>query len=267
MQCRRVPRKAAPAIHSGLTGWLYPRRVDDVDAIIKKTNPYGVADTMRKLLLVCFILFLAAPARAATVEESMRFVSSSPEYAEIGAADGVAVDLRYATANNFVGRNLYGDFDRAFLHKIAAAKLLGAAERLGRIEPEYRLVIFDALRPRSVQWILWKKVEGTDQQRYVANPRGGSIHNFGFAVDLSILDESGRELDMGTPFDDFTELAQPRHEEKFLKEGRLTEGQVRNRRLLRQVMTEAGFQPLRHEWWHFNALPRSEVKTKYKIVE
>lgn len=222
---------------------------------------------MRKLLLVGFIIFLAAPAWAATVAESMRFVSSSPEYVEIGIADGVAVDLRYATTNNFTGLNLYGEFDRAFLHKIAAAKLLRAVERLGLIEPEYRLVIFDALRPRSVQWVLWENVVGTDQQKYVANPKGGSIHNFGFAVDLSILDGAGRELNMGTPFDDFTPLAQPRYEEKFLKEGRLTGAQVANRRLLRRVMEEAGFNALRLEWWHFNALPRSDVKAKYKIIE
>lgn len=222
---------------------------------------------MRNLLLLCLAVFLAAPARAGSVAESMRFMASSADYVEIVAADGVALDLRYATTNNFVGRDLYGEFDRAFLHAVAAVKLLRAVERLRRIEPEYRLVIFDTLRPRSVQWVLWKQVAGTDQQKYVANPRGGSIHNYGFAVDLSIIDGSGRELDMGTGFDDFTELAQPRYEEKFLKEGRLSENQIRNRLLLRQVMVEAGFQSLRVEWWHFNALPRATVKANYKIIE
>lgn len=222
---------------------------------------------MRILSIICLALVFAVPAGAATVEESVRFVSSSPDYVELGAADGVAVDLRYATVNNFTGQDLYGDFDRAFLHAVASAKLLKAVEGLMLIEPEYRLVIFDALRPRSVQWMLWEKVVGTDQQKYVANPKGGSIHNFGFAVDLSILDGAGWELDMGTPFDDFTPLAQPRYEEKFLKEGRLTEAQVANRRLLRRVMEEAGFNSLRLEWWHFNALPRAEVKANYKIIE
>lgn len=197
----------------------------------------------------------------------MRFIASSPDYVEIGAADGVAVDLRYATTNNFVGRNLYGEFDGAFLHKVAAAKFRDAVERLGLIEPEYRFVIFDALRPRSVQWILWKYVEGTDRQKYVANPKGGSIHNYGFALDLSILDETGAELDMGTPFDDFTRLAQPGYEEKFLAEGKLSGIQIGNRRLLRGVMEAAGFNSLRLEWWHFNALPRAEVKARYRIIE
>lgn len=222
---------------------------------------------MRILSIICLVLVFAVPARAATVEESVRFVSSSPDYVEIGAADGVAVDLRYATVNNFTGQDLYGEFDSAFLHKIAAAKLLDAVARLKMISPEYRLVIFDALRPRSVQWMLWEKVVGTAQQKYVANPKGGSIHNYGFAVDISILDGAGRELDMGTPFDDFTPLAQPRYEAKFLKEGRLTKAQIANRRLLRRVMEEAGFNALRLEWWHFNALPRAEVKANYKIIE
>ncbi|MDH5557511.1 MAG: M15 family metallopeptidase [Alphaproteobacteria bacterium] len=222
---------------------------------------------MRILSIICLVLVFAVPVGAATVEESVRFVSSSPDYVELGPTDGVAVDLRYATVNNFTGQNLYGEFDSAFLHGIAAAKLRDAVARLRRINPEYQLVIFDALRPRSVQWQLWEKVVGTDQQKYVANPKGGSIHNYGFAVDISILDGAGRELDMGTPFDDFTPLAQPRYEEKFLKEGRLTEAQIANRRLLRRVMEEAGFSSLRLEWWHFNALPRAEVKANYKIIE
>lgn len=222
---------------------------------------------MRILLFACLVLVFAIPARAESVAESMIFVMASPDYEEVGPADGIAVDLRYATTNNFVGRDLYGEFDRAFLHRIAAAKLRQAAEALQRVAPGHRLVVFDALRPRSVQWELWRQVEGTAQQKYVANPKGGSIHNFGFAVDLSILNGEGRELDMGTPFDDFTPLAQPRYEEKYLKEGKLTAAQIENRRLLRRVMEEAGFEGLRIEWWHFNALPRAEVKQNYRIVE
>ena len=223
---------------------------------------------MRKILcLVGAFMVLVAPVRAASVSDSMRFVAASPEFVEIGVADGVAVDLRYATANNFTGQDLYGEFDSAFLHEVAAAKLVAAVARLGLIHPEYRLVIFDALRPRSVQRILWEKVVGTGQQKYVANPKGGSIHNFGFAVDISILDETGRELDMGTPFDDFTRLSQPRLEEKFLKEGRLSEAQLGNRRLLRRVMEEAGFIQLAVEWWHYDALPKAEVKANYRIME
>lgn len=227
---------------------------------------------VRKFLSIAFMVFLiifsvAAQARTATVMESVRFITSSPEFVQIGASDGVAVELRYSTTDNFVGMNLYDEFDGVFLHKIAAKKLFSAVERLRSINPGYRLVIFDALRPRSVQKILWKKVEGTDKEKYVANPSGGSIHNFGFAVDISVLDETGKELDMGTAFDDFNELSQPRLEERFLRDGVLTKKHINNRRLLRRVMTEAGFIQLPLEWWHFDALSKSEVKMKYRIVE
>lgn len=222
---------------------------------------------MRHMLFACLFLLVAGPARAASLEESMHFVAASPDFVALGPADGVAVDLRYATANNFVGRNMYGEFRTAYLHRVAAAKLLAAAAGLKRLKPDYRLVIFDALRPRSVQQILWDHVKGTDGQNYVANPAGGSVHNYGFAVDLSILDGAGRELDMGTPFDDFTELAKPRLEARFLAEGRLTAAQVANRHLLRGVMEEAGFTQLPIEWWHFDAMRKAEIKARYRIVE
>jgi D-alanyl-D-alanine dipeptidase len=128
-------------------------------------------------------------------------------------------------------------------------------------------VIYDALRPRSVQYVLWDKVKGTDRQKYVANPQHGSIHNFGFAVDVSILDENGKALDMGTPFDDFTALAQPRLEQAFLKAGKLTRQQLDNRLLLRKVMEDAGFIQLPVEWWHYDALPREKVMSEFEIVE
>ncbi len=215
------------------------------------------------------LLLFAAPlgAWAATPAESLAFVSSSHDYVEIKNSAGVALDLRYATTNNFTGHDLYGVYNRAFLHKLAAEKLERAAASLHARHPQYKLVIFDALRPRSVQYLLWGHVKGTDQQKYVANPQGGSIHNYGFAVDLSILDETGKELDMGTPFDDFRPLAQPRLEQKFLEAHQLTEQQLENRRLLRSVMEDAGFIQLPIEWWHFDALPKDEVKKHYSIVE
>jgi D-alanyl-D-alanine dipeptidase len=118
-----------------------------------------------------------------------------------------------------------------------------------------------------VQFQLWDHVKGTDQQQYVADPKIGSIHNYGFAVDLTILDAEGRELDMGTAFDEFTPLAEPRREEEFLRQGRLTALHLENRLLLRRVMEGAEFTTLAIEWWHFDALPKSEVIGKYPRVE
>ncbi|MES2356450.1 MAG: M15 family metallopeptidase [Pseudomonadota bacterium] len=195
------------------------------------------------------------------------FASLASDFVELRESQALAIDLRYASANNFIGHDLYGEFNKAFLHKIAAEKLEKAIQALQKINSKYRLIVFDALRPQSVQYVLWDKVKGTDQEQYVANPAIGSVHSFGFAVDVSILNEAGQELDMGTPFDDFTPLAQPVLEEKFLTEGKLKDIHMRNRLLLRKVMQDATFIQLPLEWWHFDALPAAEVRAKYKIVE
>lgn len=213
------------------------------------------------------VLLVSGLAEGATVRDSALSVAASPAYVELKPSDGLAIDLKYATADNFVGQNMYGDFNKAYLHRIAADKLTQAIRNLKALHPAYRLVIYDALRPRSVQYVLWNNVKGTDRQKYVADPRHGSIHNFGFAVDLSILDEKGKPLDMGTPFDDFTALAQPRLEQAFLKAGKLTVQQIDNRLLLRKVMEEAGFIQLPVEWWHYDALPKAKVMSGFKIVE
>ena len=211
---------------------------------------------------------LASPGlQARTVEESLAELASSTEFVEITERDGVKLDLRYATARNFTGRNLYGGFRRLYLHGIAAEKLRRAVGILRRSHPGYRLLIFDGLRPRSVQWQLWEAVKGTPKRTYVANPSVGSLHNYGFSVELSIVDDSGQELDMGTAFDDFRPLSQPRYERRFLAEGTLTREQVENRRILRRTMQQAGFRQLSNEWWHFDALPKAEVRRSRRIFE
>lgn len=190
------------------------------------------------------------------------------EYQDLASLTGVRIDLRYASNHNFTGENLYaGSMTSAYLHVDASRKLAAAAEFLLRRKPKWSLLVFDALRPRSVQRRMWDVVKGTAQEIYVANPDPGSMHNFGLAVDLSIADEHAREIDMGTPFDSFEELAQPRLEEKFLMQGKLTLDQIENRHLLRSAMLESGFESIPFEWWHFNAIPFSEAQSKYKIIE
>ena len=186
---------------------------------------------------------------------------------ELVAAPDLKVDLRYAGVNNFAGINFYGEFNRAFLHRFTVEKFSRAREELARLKPGFGFVIFDALRPRSVQQRLWDLVVGTEGEKYFANPAIGSLHSFGFAIDLSLVDASGRELDMGAGFDDFREIAQPRYEEKFIASGELTMSQVANRRLLRSVMERAGFIQLPNEWWHFDALPKADVRAKYSMVD
>jgi zinc D-Ala-D-Ala dipeptidase len=201
------------------------------------------------------------------IENSLAFILASADFIELKDSADVRVDLRYAGLNNFAGINFYGAFNRAFLHKITAEKFARARAILAHDNPGYKFIIFDALRPRSIQRVLWNQVVGTVGEKYFANPDVGSLHSFGFAVDLSLLDPSGRELDMGAGFDDFRELAWPKLEQKFLSEGLLTHAQLENRMLLRRTMESAGFIQLQNEWWHYDALPKSEVRTKYQIVE
>ena len=101
----------------------------------------------------------------------------------------------------------------------------------------------------------------------MAEPDRGSIHNFGLAVDLNLLDAHGQTLDMGTGFDDFADAARTDREPALAASGRLTRAEAANRLILREVMTRAGFHTIDEEWWHFDALPVAEVKARYSIVE
>ena len=213
------------------------------------------------------LLLTAGSAAAAGPQESLDFLAKSPDFHEVTARDGVAIEMRYAGTGNFTGRNLYGPFNRLFLHKRAYDKLKAAIALLKHDHPGYRFVLFDGTRPRSVQSVLWEKVAGTPQEKYVADPKKGSLHNFGLAIDLSVQDDKGRELDMGTPYDSFTPLAEPALEPQNQAEGKLTSSQLANRMILRKAMEEAGFKVLPEEWWHFDALPADIVRRQFTIVE
>jgi D-alanyl-D-alanine dipeptidase len=140
------------------------------------------------------------------------------------------------------------------------------AEAARALPPDLRLHAWDCARPRHVQAAMWKIVEGTPQQPYVANPAAGSIHNFGCAVDLTLASADGTPLDMGTPFDHFGPEAEPRREAEMLKAGRLTPGQVAHRHVLRDAMVKAGFRPLGNEWWHFDCAAPAQVRKSYPIL-
>ncbi len=181
----------------------------------------------------------------------------------------IVVDLRYSTTNNFVGVDVYGDFNAAYMQSKPAQMLAQANAYLKEYDPDYTLYIFDATRPRSVQQILWDTLDypEAEKAKYVANPQKGSIHNYGAAVDLTIARPDGKPLDMGTDFDYFGVLAYPVHEQKMLAQGKLTKVQADNRQLLREVMMRAGFSPITSEWWHFNAMSQKEADKRYGIVE
>jgi len=181
------------------------------------------------------------------------------------------VDLKYATTDNFFGENVYGDFKTAYLQPEPAQALKKAHDLLKKDHPTYRLLVYDAVRPRSVQYVLWEKLDSIPPKirtNYVADPVKGSIHNYGCAVDLTLYDlESKQPLDMGTAFDYFGYLAYPRKEAEMLANGSLTPQQVANRVLLRNVMEAAGYESITSEWWHFNFHSRQVASRKYKLVE
>ncbi|WP_245904103.1 M15 family metallopeptidase [Dysgonomonas alginatilytica] len=179
----------------------------------------------------------------------------------------IRIDLKYATTDNFTKEILYDDLTDAFLHPVAAQKLMKAQQLLKGYNSDLSLLIYDAARPMSVQTKMYKVVENTPYRAYVADPTKTGMHNYGMAVDLTICNSDGVALDMGTPFDFFGKAAGINQEEQLLKEGLLTREQIDNRKLLRKVMTEAGFITIRGEWWHFNAVSRGEAKNTAKLLD
>lgn len=152
----------------------------------------------------------------------------------------IALDIRYATQNNFVDQKMY-PCGRCLLRNAAAAKVLELQERLKKMG--LGLKFYDCYRPRPVQEQLWKKVPDA---RYVAPPNKGSMHNRGVAVDVTLIDlQTGQELPMGTDYDFFGEeayhsyLDHPSHV-------------MQNRQLLREKMAEVQFRHIRTEWWHYS---------------
>jgi D-alanyl-D-alanine dipeptidase len=149
------------------------------------------------------------------------------------------LDLRYATADNITGRPIYGR-SACFLHMDAAA-LLGRAVALAR-PLGLRLRVFDGFRPAEAQWKLWDACPDPD---FIADPRRGSPHSMGAAVDLTLVDAvTGTPLDMGTGFDDM------RPESHHGSPDVSVEAQ-RNRLLLLGLMTAADWDFYRNEWWHY----------------
>ena len=180
------------------------------------------------------------------------------------------LDLRYATEDNFAHIKLY-PVARCLLRPEVARMLVKAQRFLVAQKPGFSLLLKDCYRPRSVQARLWQVVRGTGKQGYVADPngsRGGSVHSYAAAVDLTVADAEGRELDMGTPFDYLGHLAEPRREAAFAASGELSAVQVRNRKLLRAAMVEGGgFRAIPNEWWHFDAWQGAALRERYQALD
>lgn len=154
----------------------------------------------------------------------------------------IKLDIRYARTDNFVGKVVYPEA-RAFLQRPAAEALVRVHRKLA--VQGLGLVIFDGYRPWRITKLFWE-VTPEDKRKFVANPKNGSKHNRGCAVDLSIYDlKTGKILPMPSDFDEFTERASPDYQGGTAEE-------TQNRELLRKLMEAEGFTVNANEWWHFD---------------
>ncbi len=173
-------------------------------------------------------------------EQDVTFVNFPTDFVNLKQhIPSLEIELRYATKNNFTGKEIY-DFSEAYLRKGTADKLRRVAVEVG--QQGYRLKIWDAYRPHRAQFKLW---EAFPDRRFVADPYNGySVHARGCAVDLTLVDERGRELDMPSGFDDFSAKADREYSD-------VNPDQARNARYLEEVMVKHGFESIWYEWWHF----------------
>ena len=221
-------------------------------------------NVLRKIV-IAFCIIMGLDSFGGSLDDRL----SELGYVDVAAIDSdIVVELMYATDNNFVGKVMYENLSQAYLHA-DAAKALGVAQKeLKRLHPRYNLKVCDASRPMSVQRIMYNAVKGTSKAKYVSNPaNGGGLHNYGLAVDITIVDENGNELDMGTKVDHLGFEANIDKEQDLVAKGMLTRANVANRNLLRRVMKAGGWMPLKSEWWHFNFKTRIQAKTYYKILD
>lgn len=221
------------------------------------------------ILLSAAVCMATAAARAGDGKGRTALSMERQGMVDVTSVDGsIQVSLMYSRADNFTGSVLYDDLRRAYLHPKAAAALAKAQKELKRLRPDLSLKVYDAARPMSIQQKMWDKVKNTPKYFYVSNPaRGGGLHNYGMAVDITLCRLNGDSIPMGTKIDHMGMAAHIDNEETLVKEGRISREALDNRRLLRRVMRHAGFTPLRTEWWHFNYISRATAKKYYKVIK
>jgi len=202
---------------------------------------------MKRRLLSVALLFTLACASA----PKLNVVPDRAAYEKLAAADpskllvdlgalAIPLDIRYATANNFMKQQLY-PVAKAYLRAPAAQALVEVQRELA--SRGIGIKVFDGYRPYRVTVAMWEPIRNPD---YVADPKKGSRHNRGAAVDLTLIDlRTGAELPMPTPYDDFTSRAAHAFSD-------LPADVVANRALLRDTMAKHGFEPLPSEWWHYD---------------
>lgn len=182
----------------------------------------------------------------------------------------IKVDLKYADTLNFLRKNMYDGLQRAYFTCDMALKISAAQFYLRQADPNLTLVVLDASRPQHIQQLMWDslKMNPVKKLSYLSSPEETSLHNYGCAIDATIMDKrTGSYLDMGTPYDYFDKLAQPVYEAHFLKTGQLSKEAYENRKLLRAVMKRAKLNPINSEWWHFSMCSKAEAAAKYPLIK
>ncbi len=214
--------------------------------------------------MIASTLTLSAQSKSDNIEKQFL------EYGLVNIADldpSIRVELKYSTTDNFMATDMYGSLDKAYFVPEIARMLVRAQKKLRALHPEYSLVIYDAARPLSIQEFMYNSVAGTPNAKYVANPKSrAGYHNYGIAVDLSIVDAAGCALDMGSPFDGFDLRSHTGHEADLVAAGKITEQAAQNRKLLVDIMRSVGFKQISTEWWHFQKYTKEELMRQFKIL-
>ena len=227
---------------------------------------------MNKLLSFIFVVLSFAACQPVVNQEKSDIEKSLERIGLQNVAEeipGVEVYMVYATPYNFMGRVLYEELNEAYLVPEAMEKLRKANELLRKKRLDLHLVVYDAARPRSIQEQMWKVVENTELQDFVANPNksGGGAHNYGVAVDVTLVDCTGHPIPMGSEYDYFGDRSRVDLEAKLIENGEINLRELKNRQLLREIMTEAGWLVEPSEWWHFNAMPLTEASQKLSVIK
>ncbi|WP_367753905.1 M15 family metallopeptidase [Flavobacterium sp. WC2430] len=207
-------------------------------------------------LIGFFLLLISCKAQVAIPNKQIKDIVLVNDTTFVNLKDystDFAYDMKYATEDNFLKAKVY-DCAECFLRMKTVNAIIEANKLF--MDQGYRIKFFDCYRPLDIQKKMWKIVSNP---KYVADPSKGSIHNRGGAVDITLVDKrSGKELEMGTPFDFFGEEASHGY-------SNLSKKVINNRKLLKRVMVKANFNSFDSEWWHYNL--KSALKDKVSNVK
>lgn len=201
-----------------------------------------MASYLKSFVLFCSLFGMVScksQALSAKMEERIIPISDTTFVNLKDYSQDFAYDMKYATTDNFLKAKVY-DCAECFLRLKTVKALIEANKTFAR--KGYKIKIFDCYRPLDIQIKMWKIVSNPE---YVADPAKGSIHNRGGAIDITLVDSTGKELEMGTPFDFFGKEASHNY-------SKVSEEVKQNRTVLKTIMINSGFNSFDSEWWHYN---------------